>query len=112
MQINTKSGRKIGLPSDEEEAEINAQINADPEDETLDDEYFEVAQPMAEALPTLTAALVKAQRSGTLTSKPKGRPKSERPKVATTIKVSEFFRATGKGWQTRSQWPLGFACDR
>ena len=37
--------------------------------------------------------------------KPMGRPKSENPKLSTTIRLSAdvlaYFRATGKGWQTR-----------
>lgn len=35
----------------------------------------------------------------------RGRPRKERPKISTTVRldpeVLEYFRATGKGWQTR-----------
>lgn len=37
--------------------------------------------------------------------KPMGRPKSDNPKVSTTIRLSaevvEYFKTSGKGWQTR-----------
>ncbi len=37
--------------------------------------------------------------------KPMGRPRSNNPKVSTTIRLSpevvEYFKAGGKGWQTR-----------
>ncbi len=35
----------------------------------------------------------------------KGRPKSDNPKIPTSIRLSsdviDFFKATGRGWQTR-----------
>jgi len=38
-------------------------------------------------------------------SKRRGRPKSEKPKVAVTMRldpdVAQFFRSSGEGWQTR-----------
>jgi uncharacterized protein (DUF4415 family) len=80
MFVKTKSGRKVRLPSDKEEAAIAAGIAADP------DTY----EPTDEELAQL---------------RPVGRPKAQETKERVTIRLSPevtaFFRATGKGWQTR-----------
>jgi uncharacterized protein (DUF4415 family) len=68
------------IPTDEEDAVINAGIKADPDTYELSDEAF------------------KNLRYG-------GRPKAEVTKERITIRLSnevtEYFRATGKGWQSR-----------
>jgi len=75
-----KLKRDIIWPTDEEEAEINAGIAADPDTYELTDEEFKRLRPM-------------------------GRPKAEITKERITIRLSpevvETFRATGKGWQSR-----------
>ncbi len=80
MRITTKSGKVLELPSDEEEKAINAGIAADPDTYELTDEEFKNLRPV-------------------------GRPKAEVTKERITIRLSadviEFFRSTGKGWQTR-----------
>lgn len=62
----------------------------------LTDEWFEHARPAAEVLPD---AVMKAARR-----KP-GRPRTANPKEQVTLRLSpevlEYFRAGGKGWQTR-----------
>lgn len=62
---------------------------------------FEQAKPASEIFPEL----VEAQKSGKLQAKAVGRPKSENPKEATSIRLSpevlQHFRGTGKGWQGR-----------
>ena len=97
MFLTTKSGRKVLLPTDKEDAEINAQIAADPDDFELDDEWFNNAVPFNQ-LPKAMQAKLKAINKG-------GRPKLEKPKVFTAIRfdadIVEAFKATGKGWQTR-----------
>ncbi len=106
MYLTTKSGRKVWLPDDKEDAEINAQIAADLDDFELTGEDFQQMRPAAEVLPELFGAAVAAEML-----KPKGgRPKSESPKVFTGIRldaeVLAAFRATGKGWHesmTRSK---------
>ncbi len=68
------------IPGDEEDARINAGIAADPDTYELSDEDFKRLKPV-------------------------GRPKSENPKEAVSIRFSpevvSYFRSTGNGWQTR-----------
>ena len=68
------------IPTDEENAAINAGIKADPDTYELSDEAFKNLRPI-------------------------GRPKAEVIKDRITIRLSqevtEYFRATGKGWQSR-----------
>jgi uncharacterized protein (DUF4415 family) len=53
------------------------------------------AKPMVEADPELVA----------LSKSVRGRPKSENPKILLSVRYSpeviEYFKSTGKGWQTR-----------
>ena len=67
-------------PTDEEDAAINAGIAADPDTFEITDEMFEQKRVS-------------------------GRPKAEETKERITIRLSPeviaYFRATGKGWQTR-----------
>lgn len=73
----------------------------------LGDAFFEKAKSGAElAKSNLTIAkLIEAQKNGTLTVRPVGRPVSENPKKLITVRLDaeilEFFKADGKGWQTR-----------
>lgn len=79
MQIISKTGRLIELPTDEENEAINSGIALDPDTYELDDGFFERAT--------------------------RGRPVIEHPKKAVNIRldqdVLDYFRNTGKGWQTR-----------
>lgn len=67
-------------PTDEEDAAINAGIAADPDTFEITDEMFEQKRAP-------------------------GRPKAQETKERITIRLSSeviaYFRATGKGWQTR-----------
>ena len=47
----TADGQEIILPTPEEDAEINAQIAADPDDFELDEEWFKNAKPTKELFP-------------------------------------------------------------
>ena len=68
------------IPTNEEDAAINAGIKADPDTYELSEEAFKNLRPI-------------------------GRPKAEVTKDRITIRLSkevtEYFRATGKGWQSR-----------
>lgn len=80
MRIKTKSGRWIEMSTDEEETAINAGIATDPDTYEPTDEEFKQFRRV-------------------------GRPRAKETKERITIRLSPevvaFFRATGKGWQTR-----------
>ncbi len=72
----------------------------DPDDAPeLNDAFFSQATPKIDDK-IVSANEVKASFKQSL-----GRPKAENPKKAISIRLSsdvlEYFRATGKGWQTR-----------
>lgn len=93
------------FPTPEEDVLINDQIAADPEDQELGEEFFKNARPAKERDPEFVAAWEKARREGTLEIRPMGRPKSNNPKKQVTVRldaeVIAYFKAAGKGWQTR-----------
>jgi len=80
MQIKSKSGLQFDMPSDEEEVAINAGIVADPN-------TYELSE------------------SETINLRRVGRPLSAVTKERVTIRLSrdvtEYFRRSGRGWQTR-----------
>ena len=79
--IKTRSGREIGLPSNEEDAAITAAALADPD-----------------ALPLSDAELARLRPA-------RGRPASaiKRPMLSMRVDsdVLASLRASGKGWQTK-----------
>ena len=87
--LRLKDGREIELPSPEENAAIEAAAATDPDAPILSDEEWQ-------------AALHRTRRGG--------RPRSEHPKIHTGIRLSPevlaYFRATGRGWQTRMNQAL------
>ena len=81
-------------PTDEEDADINAQILEDPDDFELDDQWFQRARPAVEVHPQLVK----------LTRRPRGKqklPTKERITIRIDADLVEHFRATGPGWQSR-----------
>lgn len=91
MQITTKSGRAIELPSDDEELEI---ISHAIEDGTLhSDDELSAFKPVTQ-FSELNKVIKKA-----------GRPKANITKIPVSIRLSadvlDYFKASGKGWQTR-----------
>lgn len=78
MQVKSNSGRVFDIPDPEETQRIQKGIASDPDTCTLDE--FKNMRPV-------------------------GRPKAEATKERITIRLSPevtaYFRATGKGWQTR-----------
>lgn len=77
-----------------EEARIQAMIASDPDAPEATDEQIAQAKPFAEAFPALAENIRKG-----------GRPRSDRPKLAVSIRldqeVVERFKAAGPGWQSR-----------
>ncbi|MES9858818.1 MAG: BrnA antitoxin family protein [Sedimenticola sp.] len=78
MQVKSKSGREFDIPPNEEATKIHERASVDKDAFTLDE--FTKMRPV-------------------------GRPKAAVTKERVTIRLSPdvtaFFRATGKGWQTR-----------
>ncbi len=84
MYVTTRSGRKVVMPTPEEDAEITAAAMSDPDALPLTDEEWKAVKPFVRI----------------------GRPPSTKPlKVPTTIRfdadVLAALKASGKGWQTR-----------
>ena len=89
------SRQKFPPISDEEEAEIQAEIAADPNDYEATDEELAQARPFAEVFPDLAASIRRSR----------GRPKIASPKEAVTLRIDpvalERFKATGDDWRAR-----------
>ena len=87
--------KNIAPLTDEEEAEIQRQIAADPDDCELTDEQLAQARPFAEVFPDLMESIRRSR----------GRPPVEKPLQQISIRldpdVIAKFKATGKGWQSR-----------
>lgn len=92
----SKQQQAVDLITDEEEAEIQRQIAEDPDDWEATDEELASARPFAEVFPDLAESIRKSIS---------GRPKSETPKKAISIRLDQDviakFKATGVGWQSR-----------
>ena len=98
----SKAKRPISMLSDEEEAQLQEQIAADPDSPELADDELAAMRPATEVLPpALYTAL----------TRPRGRPKAEVTKVPVKLRLDpetlERFRANGPGWQTRMGTLLG-----
>jgi len=94
MHLTTKSGRKIKMNTPEEDAIITRQAKEDGTYRTEEELSKVDFKPVSE-IPGMQG-LLKANR---------GRPKSDNPKLSVTVRydanIIEFFKATGKGWQSR-----------
>jgi hypothetical protein len=87
-------------PTTEEDALISLGIADDPDNPEVDDDWFAGARPASEVLPELFGPEVAAEML-----KPRGRPKLDNPKKRINIRLSaevlDYFKSTGRGWQTR-----------
>ena len=88
------------IPTEKEDAVINAGIAADEDARELDDAWFKRARPAAEVLPRIMGK----EAAATLLKR-RGRKPGTNNKVATSLRLDpdllEAFKATGEGWQTR-----------
>jgi uncharacterized protein (DUF4415 family) len=79
----------------DDEAIIQAQIAADPDDEDATDEQLAQAKPFAEVFPELAASIKRSV----------GRPRLENARKAVTLRLSpqtlEKFEALGPDWRAR-----------
>lgn len=86
--------------SEVDEARIQAQIAADPDNPEWTEEDFRKARPFSEVLPELHKKFV-----AEIAKRKAGRPKLEQPKQSIALRldadVLAAFKATGRGWQTR-----------
>ena len=78
------------------EDQIQRMIASDPDAPEATDEQLGQAQPFTDVFPALADAMRKNVG---------GRPKSENPKVAVSLRLDQEivarFKASGPGWQTR-----------
>lgn len=86
--ITTRSGRVLILPTEAEEAQINAGIAADPDTYSLADEEWDAVKHTAT----------------------RGRPLGSGSKIQVTLRldidVVDKLKAGGTGWQTRANAAL------
>ncbi len=78
MQVKSKSGRTFDIPDADEERKIREGIATDEEAFSLDE--FKRMRPVG---------------------RPKAAVTKERVTIRLSPEVTAYFRATGKGWQTR-----------
>lgn len=87
---------KLTGPEADDEARVQRMIASDPDAPEATDAQIAQARPFAEAFPALAEAMRK--NAG-------GRPKSDAPKVAVSLRldpdVVARFKADGPGWQSR-----------
>ncbi|KQR78287.1 BrnA antitoxin family protein [Rhizobium sp. Leaf341] len=81
--------------TDADEAKVQRQIAADPDDAEITDEQARQRMTFAEALPELAESIKRSR----------GRPAVANPKRPVSLRLSpeviEAYKATGKGWQSR-----------
>jgi len=119
MYVTLKNGKRLRMPTDEEDAAITAAALSDPDNPPLTEDDFARMRPAHEVLPAaLYAALMDKSKPVVFrhvtdaehaaqveTIRKRGRPKSAAPKEKINVRISPdvlaALRATGRGWQTR-----------
>ena len=81
-------------PTDEEEEEINRGIALDPDAPELDDEWSARARPAIEVVPHIVEEYIRTRGKQKAATK-------DRVSIRLDSDITEYFRATGPGWQTR-----------
>lgn len=81
MQIKTKSGRNLELPTPEEDAQITAAALTDPDNPPLTDDEL--------------------QQFRRTRGRPLGSGRKEQVTLRLDAEILAEFKATGNGWQTR-----------
>lgn len=89
-----KASRPIRHNTPEEEAAIQRGIALDPENPEWTDEDWARARPAIEVCPEIVEAYRRSRG-------PNKNPTKEAVSLRLSQEVLEFFRATGRGWQTR-----------
>ena len=91
MYLTTKSGRKIKLPSDDEDVVITQQ--AIEEGTYLTDEELNLFKPVSEISEMQTFLKHHKQSTPKITK--------DRITISLSPKVTSYFKGTGDGWQTK-----------
>lgn len=95
MTVKFSSKRPL---SNEEEAEVQRMIAADPDAPEATDEEIAQAKPFREAFPDLAESIDREISR-------RGRPPADITKTPVTIRldpdVVKLYKATGRGWQSR-----------
>lgn len=92
------SKTKLIIPTEREDAEINAGIARDPDARELSDEEIAQMRPADEVVPDV----VKAYKAGKLKGRgPQKAPTKQPTYIRLSPEVLAYFKGTGKGWQTR-----------
>lgn len=87
------SNKKIIMPTDEEDAEINRAARSDSDSAPLSIEELATMRSAAEVLPEyLYQKMVRGKQT---------KPTKEKTTIRLSAEVLDYFRSTGKGWQTR-----------
>ena len=98
------NGREIYLPTDREEAAIQRHIAEDPDAAEWTDQDWARARPAVEVVPQIVE---RYRRS-------RGRQKAPTKQKVTLrldADIVDYFRATGRGWQTRLNETLRKVAD-
>ena len=99
-----KHGRDVHIPTDAEEAEAQRAIAHDPDAPEWTEADWTRARPATEVVPHI----VERHR------RPRGKqktPTKEKVTVRLDAGIVAYFRATGRGWQTRLNEALRRAID-
>ncbi|KIQ01081.1 MULTISPECIES: BrnA antitoxin family protein [Rhizobium/Agrobacterium group] len=95
MTVKFASKRPL---SNEEEAEVQRMIAADPDAPEATDEEIAQAKPFREAFPELAKSINREMSR-------RGRPPADSTKTPVTIRLDpdlvKHYKETGRGWQSR-----------
>lgn len=93
------ANKTVVMPTDQEDKQATQLGLADGD--LMDAQNLNAMRSLNEVMPKL----VQAQQRGELKARAVGRPKAEQPKQSVTVRydaeIIEYFKSTGKGWQTR-----------
>ena len=81
-------------PTDEEESEINQGIADDADAPELDDEWFANARPATEVVPHIVEEYRRTRGQ-------QKKQVKQRVSIRLDADITDHFRASGPGWQTR-----------
>ncbi len=99
-----QSRREVAVPTDAEEAATQREIALDPDAPEWTDEDWQRARPAVEAVPHIV------ERHRRARGKQKA-PTKEKVTLRLDAGVVAYFRASGRGWQTRMNEALRRVID-